>query len=101
MPKQVSDNSFDTDVLNAEGPYWSIFGQNGAAHVNKLPRPWMNWTPKWAIRSPSPRSTSTTTHDTVQIRRARHSDANPVQGRSEVAATKVGAIPPSALKAGF
>ena len=36
----VTDAEFDEKVLKAPGPYWWIFGPNGAARARLLRRPW-------------------------------------------------------------
>ena len=98
MPKQVSDESFDTEVLNAEGPVLVDF--------------WAEWCGPCKQIAPALDELDAEMSDQITVAKV-NIDDNPmtpskygVRGiptlilfkDGEVAATKVGAIPPNALK---
>jgi thioredoxin 1 len=98
MPKQVSDDSFESDVLNADGPVLVDF--------------WAEWCGPCKQIAPALDDLDATMGDKVTVAKV-NIDDNPmtpskygVRGiptlilfkGGEVAATKVGAIPASALK---
>ena len=98
MPKQVSDESFDTEVLNAEGPVLVDF--------------WAEWCGPCKQIAPALDELDAEMSDQITVAKV-NIDDNPmtpskygVRGiptlilfkNGEVAATKIGAIPPSALK---
>ena len=98
MPKQVTDDSFDSDVLNADGPVVVDF--------------WAEWCSPCKQIAPALEELDNEMGDQITVAKI-NIDDNPmtpskygVRGiptlivfkGGEVAATKVGAIPASALK---